>query len=302
MSRVWTCLVCTPCPTALLAWPGPCHSVLRWQLCLAGAGDGHCAHPTHWLCSSCCKHSSPSPASTRPCCPLTPLLPSQRDRRCKKKVSLLYFFILDKKIIIYLIALGKQKPLRTSVPTVTQLNLRCELIKKFGWKAFLETLPLQDGCLAETHKWTNCIWKMDPQTSYRLKWKLLGAFSTHTPHQLLATHRGSCHPAEIHRGAVCAALTHPESPAQPGTNLPCLWHCQGSGWWTCHPGIWATLACLCWGAWSNGSEHQPHSSCVSHPSNHAWGRKQKCSSMLKPVHSILSKEEKTGRKASSLAC
>lgn len=144
-------------------------------------------------------------------------------------------------------------------------NLHCELIKKSVWmETFLETLLLQDKCLAGTHKWTNSIWKMHPQTSYNLKWKLLSAFSTYTHHQLLATHGQLPFCRGLWRHSVNSPDS-PESPARSETNLPCLWLWQGSGWRAHHPGIWATLACLCWGAWSNGSKHQPHSPCVMQP-------------------------------------
>lgn len=95
--------------------------------------------------------------------------------------------------------------------------------------------------------------------------------SAHTQITSSSPCTGSCHSAESCGGAVCTALTHPGRPTRSETNLPCLWLWQGSGWWAHHPGIWATLACLCWGAWSNGSKHQPHSPCVTQLSNHAWG-------------------------------
>lgn len=108
-----------PCPAALLAWPRPCHYMLSWQLCSAGAGSQHRACPARWLHSSWCGHRSPSPASTRPCCSLAPLFPSHKGIKGARKCFLIIFLYAGQKVIIYLIALGKQKPLHTSVPMVT---------------------------------------------------------------------------------------------------------------------------------------------------------------------------------------
>lgn len=142
----------------------------------------------------------------------------------------------------------------------------------FGWKAFLETLLLQNKCPAGTHKWTKYTWKIHPKISYNLKWKLLNAFITCTYHQSSPYTQ------------VTAILQRPmevqcEQPwltqrAQLGLKQTCLACDTGRARGDEH----TTLASEPhWPAFAegHGSQHQQNSPCVIQPQSTCLGQKAK---------------------------
>lgn len=115
------------------------------------------------------------------------------DLRCKKKDPKL--FILDKHI--WLTTLGEQRSLHTLCQWWLSLKLYCESMHTFvlRWMGLPETLPLQDSCLPDPHRWTVHVWQIHTESSCNLKWRVLSAFSTGMRHH----HRAKLEGCKVHR-------------------------------------------------------------------------------------------------------
>lgn len=95
------------------------------------------------------------------------------------------------------------------------------------WMGLPETLPLQDSCLPDPHRWTVHVWQIHTETSRNLKWKVLSAFSTCMRHH----HRAMLEGCKVHRDEATTpnplslkqfGLTHSTVTAQRNIHTPWL--------------------------------------------------------------------------------